>query len=88
MRTVIIILLVAVLLLYLKWILLVVLYPLQALAGIYRNHPSVYTKILTAPNAVFERIIGGGALYYLSSLHVALHAATQMAVQRTRCTHR
>ncbi len=62
---------VAVLFLYMKWVLLVVLYPLQALAAIYRNHPSVYIKILAAPNAIFERIIGG-ATPSIISLHCRL----------------
>ncbi len=62
MRILIVILAVAVLLLYLKWILLIVLYPMQALAAIYRNHPSAHTKILAAPNAVFEKTIGGGSV--------------------------
>ncbi len=89
MRILIVILAVAVLLLYLKWILLIVLYPMQALAAIYRNHPSAHTKILAAPNAVFEKTIGGGgALYHLPSLYIAVHAAAQMAIQRTGRTHR
>ncbi len=60
MKTLIIVLSIAVLFLYMRWILLIGLYPLQALTAIYRNHPSAYTKILAVPNAVFERLIGGG----------------------------
>lgn len=55
-------LLIAVLLLYVKWIFIICLYPLEMGWGYYNNHRTKFGKILGAPTFIIERILrfGGG----------------------------
>lgn len=65
--------LVLVCLIYLKWVLVIVLYPLELFYGFYqRNKNSVLLKILAAPNFLVEEISRGGGqrfvIYNISTL--------------------
>lgn len=67
------ILIAAVLLLYLKWIFIIVLYPFQAMWSLFKKHPdSLLCMALAAPYYGVERLLrfGGGrfALYHISRL--------------------
>lgn len=62
----IILLVVAVLLLYAKWIFFVFLYPLEMCLGLYRNHPeNKFCKVLAIPGLLAERILRGGGGRFL-----------------------
>ena len=65
MNTITLVLIIAVGLLYLKWILIALTYPLMAFDGLYRNRPSLVTNILRLPFAVINRITRGGWSKYL-----------------------
>ncbi len=65
MDTIIIILLIAVMLLYLRWIFIILVYPLQALWGVYQKHKTPLTKLFAAPFYIVEHILGGVNRYTL-----------------------
>lgn len=51
-------------LLYLKWILIILMLPLQMMWGLYKNHKSLATKVLALPNWLIEKLFRGGVLRY------------------------
>ena len=56
----------AILLLYVKWIFIICLYPLGVLWGVYQNHiNSLFFKILAIPSWCIKRILRGGGSRYL-----------------------
>lgn len=57
------IILAAILLLYTRWIVLAILYPLQACWGLYMNHRSnAVCKLLAAPAYIIERFLRFGGV--------------------------
>lgn len=71
-NVIITVLLIAVLLLYLKWIMIIILYPFQALYSLYkRNKKNLLFKAMAIPNYILERFLlrDGGlrfSLYHIS----------------------
>lgn len=65
-------LIIAVLILYLKWIFIIILYPLEALWGMHkRNHSNILYKILAVPAWMIEKILrGGGNRYILFNISI------------------
>lgn len=59
------ILTVLVLLLYIKWILLLLMLPLQMAWGLYMNHKSWLTKIFAAPYWILDKFMMGGIERYI-----------------------
>lgn len=59
------ILAILVLFLYIKWLLLLFMLPLQMLWGLYINHKSMLTKIFAAPYWLLDKIVMGGMERYI-----------------------
>lgn len=58
------ILFILVILIYLKWILIILIFPLQMMYGYYQNHKSLVSKVLAVPNWLIEKSLRGGVLRY------------------------
>lgn len=57
------ILIIAIIALYLKWICIVLLYPLEACWGVYQNHkPNKIFKLLAVPAYCVERFLRFGGV--------------------------
>ena len=76
MDTITAILLLAVVLLYVKWVLIAVIFPFMVADGKYRKHPSLIWKLLRVPYRCIERVCRGGwgryvlfQVSYIPSLH-------------------
>jgi len=51
-------------LLYLKWILIVMMLPLQMMYAYYQNHKSLAAKLFAVPNWLIDKAFRGGVLRY------------------------
>lgn len=66
------IIIIAILILYIKWIFIILLYPLQTFWGHYQKNKTLWNKILASPYYIIERFFRFGAgrflLYNISTI--------------------
>ena len=65
MNTLTVILLVVVLLLYVKWIMIIVTFPFMAANGMRKKKPNLFWEILSVPHRCIERLCHGGWQKYV-----------------------